>query len=225
METESTSAFPSLPSRLVQVFFSPGELFTALRGNPAWFGALTVGAVLVALSMFLVPGEIWTQTLREQSAQGGGQEMPEWVWTLIRFVGPISSALGHFISAFVMAGVVCLVFRFFFGDEGGYKQYLSVVCHALVITALGGLLLTPLRIMQETIDVRLSVGTFFSFLEEGYPLRVLRMFELFGLWAMMVMAIGVTKIDPRRSFGSALTFFSIFAVGTALIFGIFQPPG
>lgn len=139
MEAETTSPIPSLPSRIVKVFFSPGELFEALRGNPAWLGILAVGAVLAALSMFLIPIDLWTQMAREQSAQAGGQAMPEWVLNLIRYVGPLFSGLGHFISAFIMAGVVWLFFGFFFGDEGKYKQYLSVVSHALLITAVGGL--------------------------------------------------------------------------------------
>ena len=68
METESTSPIPSLPARLIKVFVSPGELFTALRENPAWFGVLAVGSFLVFLSMFLVPADLWTQMFREQAA-------------------------------------------------------------------------------------------------------------------------------------------------------------
>jgi hypothetical protein len=225
METESAPPIPSLPARLLKVFVSPGELFTELRENPAWFGILAVGAVLAALSMFLIPADLWTQMTREQSAQAGSQPMPEWVLGLIRFVGPLFAAFGHFVSAFIMAGVLWLFFGFFFGDEGKYKQYLSVVGHALVITAVGGLLLTPLRIMQENIEATLNLGTFFFFMEDGYPLRVLQMLELFGLWGLVVMAIGVSKVNPKRSLGSALTFLAVFAVGTALLFALIPRPG
>ena len=124
-----------------------------------------------------------------------------------------------------MAMILWLFFGFFFGDEGKYKQYLSVVSHALFISAVGGLLLTPLRIFQENIQATLNLGTFFSFLEDGYPLRVLRMLELFGLWGMVVMAIGVSKVNPKRSLGSALAFFAVFAVGTALLFALIPGQG
>lgn len=79
--------------------------------------------------------------------------------------------------------------------------------------------------MQGTIEVTLNLGTFFSFLGEGYPLRVLRMLELFGLWSMVVMAIGVSKVNPKRSLGSALTFFVVLAIGFALLFALIPGQG
>ena len=79
----------------------------------------------------------------------------------------------------------------------------------------------PLRLSQGDPSVTLSLGTFAFFLEEGYPLRVLKMLDLFSLWSYAVMAIGVTKIDPKRGLGLAFGFFSLFAIGSALLFGIF----
>jgi hypothetical protein len=79
----------------------------------------------------------------------------------------------------------------------------------------------PLKLAQGDPSLTLSLGTFAFFLDEGYPLRVLKMLDLFGLWAYVVMAIGVTKIDPKRGLGSALGFFLVFALGFALIFGSF----
>jgi hypothetical protein len=226
MEAEAPSPIPSLPTRLLQVFFSPGELFATLRGNPAWFGALAVSAILVALSIFLIPADLWMQMAREQAIQAGGEAPPAAAAAIMRVFGILGAGIGFFIWAFIMAGILTLFFRFLFGDEGSYKQYLCVVAHALVIGALGSLLLTPLRIMQGNPQLTLNVGTFFSsVLEEGYILKVLKMLELFGLWGMAVMAIGVTKMDPRRSLGSAFTFFVIFAVGTALLFGLIPGAG
>jgi hypothetical protein len=106
------------------------------------------------------------------------------------------------------------------GHRERFSKYLSVVSHALVIGALGSLLLVPLKIAQGDMRLTLNLGTFSFFLGDGYPLRVLRMLELFRLWGMVVMAIGLTKIDPRRNLGSALTFFFLFAVASALLFAL-----
>ncbi len=225
METKSTSPIPSLPARLLKVFVSPGELFTELRENPAWFGVLAVSSVLVSLSMFMIPADLWTQLARDQAIQSGGQAPPEAAMAIVRIFGILGGSIGLFIWAFIMTGILWLFFGFFFGDEGKYKQYLSIVSHALFISALGGLLLTPLRILQENIQLTLNLGTFFTFLEDGYPLRVLRMLELFGLWGMVVMAIGVSKLNPKRSLGSALAFFAVFALGTALLFALIPGQG
>jgi hypothetical protein len=46
------------------------------------------------------------------------------------------------------------------------------------------------------------------------------MLDLFAFWSYAVMAIGVTKIDPKRGFGFALAFFLAFALAFALLFGL-----
>ena len=223
MEDSVPSSFPSLPTRLLQVFFSPGELFSALREKPVWFGALAVCGVLSVVGVALIPVELWVEFSRNQLIERGS-EVPagfESSGSIIRIFSIFGAGIGFFIMAFVLAGIMKVFFSFLFGDEGRYVQYLSVVAHASIISALGALLLVPLKLSQGDPAVTLSLGTFAFFLEEGYPLRVLKMLDLFAFWTYAVMAIGVTKIDPRRSFGFALAFFLAFALVFALVFGIF----
>ena len=223
MEDSAPSSFPSLPKRLMQLFFSPGELFTALREKPVWFGALAVGALLILLSTAFIPTDVWVEFSRNQMIQQG-RDVPAGFETggaLIRIFSVVLGPISFFIMAFIIAGIVTLFFSFLFGDEGRYVQYLSVVAHALVISAVGGLLLVPLKLAQSDPSVTLNLATFAFFLEEGYFFRVLKLIDLFGLWAFAVMAVGVTKIDPRRSFGFALAFFMAFTLAMSLVFGIF----
>ena len=223
MEDNETNTSMPLPTRLVKVFLSPGEVFESIKKEPSWFGALAVGGVLVALSILLVPAEIWVQTMREQAAQQG-REMPAFMASAgpaFRLASIVSAVVFWFIWAFILAGVVTFVFSFLFGDEGGYRHYLAVVSHSLFIGAVGAVLLVPLKIVQGDPSLTLNVGTFLPFLQEGYLFRVLKLLDLFGLWGYSVMALGVTKIDPRRGMGFALAFFWGFAVVFALAFGVF----
>jgi len=222
-EATGPPTLPSLPARIGLVFFSPGKLFEALRKDPAWVGALLVSAVMVGASSALIPAEVLIDAAREQIIAQGGEVPPGFdnMANLFRVTGAVGAVLFIFIWAFALAGIVTLVFNFLFGGEGRYKQYLSVVSHGILIGALGALLTVPLKIAQGDATVTLSLGTFAFFLEEGYPFRVLKLMDLFGLWGATVMAIGVTKIDPKRSLGVALTFFYGLSIAMALIFGIF----
>lgn len=214
---------PSLPGRLLRTFVAPGELFEKLRERPLWAGALVLGAVLVGLSVILVPVEVWQEMVREQIREQG-QEMPpgfEGGGTLFRISSVVGGVAFWFIWAFLLAGLVTLFFSFLLGDEGGYKQYLAVVSHALLISAVGAVLVVPLKIAQGDPSLSLSLGTFAFFLEEGYPLRVLKNLDLFGLWGYGVMAVGVGKLDPDRSAGVAAAVLFAFALAGALVFGIF----
>ena len=223
VEEPTPSSLPSLPKRIVQVFVSPGELFTALRDNPVWFGVLAVAVVMGGVAMSLIPADLWAEISRNQLIEQGREVPPglESSAPIIKIFSVLGGSLAMFIMAFIMAGIVTLFFSFFFGDQGRYKQYLSVVSHAFIISALGGLLLVPLRIANGDPTTTLSLGTFATFLEEGYLFRVLKMLDLFAIWSYVVMAIGVTKIDPKRSFGFAVTFFMAFALAFALVFGSF----
>ena len=143
-------AVPSLPKRLLQVFFSPGELFPALRANPVWFGALAVASALVVLSVAVLPPEMWVNLVRDSMIQRG-QEVPAGFGSagaIIRVFSVLAGGVAFFAMAFIFAGIVTLVFSFLLGDQGRYTQYLSVVAHAMIISALGSLLLVPLKISQ-----------------------------------------------------------------------------
>jgi hypothetical protein len=214
---------PSLPARLVQVFFSPGQLFEALKEKPAWAGPIIVSALFVGLSTLLIPADIMVEATRQQILSQGGQVPPnlEAMANLFRFSGAVGALLFLFVWAFVLAGISAFVFNFIFGGEGRYKQYLSIIGHGMVIGALGALLVTPLKIAEGDPQLLLSLGTFAFFLEEGYLLNVLKMLDLFGLWGATVMGIGVTKVVPRVGLGPALGLYYGLTVAMALIIGAF----
>lgn len=223
MEANAETTQPSLPVRLLKVFFSPGELFAALRQKPVWVGAMLAAAVVVGLAMAVIPSDLWMEVARNQMIESG-QEVPpgfESSGPIVKVFSVLGGVIGTPIMMFVLAGIITLVFTFLAGGEGRYKQYLSMVAHASIISAVGALITVPLKLAAGDPSITLSLGTFFSFLEEGYLFRVLKMLDLFALWSYVVMAIGVTKIDPKRSMGFALGFFLLFAVAFALIFGSF----
>ena len=58
-------------------------------------------------------------------------------------------------------------------------------------------------------------------LPDSYFLNVLRGLDVFGIWANILMGIAVTKIDPRRSFGSAFGFYMTITIGLAMIMANF----
>ncbi len=206
-ENASTSGLPSLPARLAAVFHSPARLVEQLAREPRWVGALLVGAILVTISVALIPAELMMEANR-QAAMERGRELPEMgdrVLRVIRIVTPIMSFLATLLMTAFMAGLYALVFAFVLGDEGRYVQYLAMVAHANFIAVAFGLLLTPLRISIGDPQLTLNLGTFLPFLPDGYVLSVLRYLDLTQIWSTLVVAQGAHAIDRRRSFGSAAT--------------------
>jgi hypothetical protein len=219
----SAPPLPPLWRRLTQLFYEPGKVGDALVATPAWFGAFTVGALLVGLGAILVPGEIWAEWMRSQMASSG-QPAPEGVGemsgTIFRIGGAIGGPVFWFVWTLAFAGIATLVFAFILGDDGSYKKYLSLVAHALVIAALGTVLTVPLKIAQGNPQLTLSVGTFFGELGDGWLGRFLPALDLFGLWSTVVLGIMVSRVDPRRSAGSAVTILIVMTVGLAALISL-----
>jgi hypothetical protein len=225
---ESAPALPSFPRRVIQVFFSPGDLTAALAKNPAWAAALILGALLILGQTALIPMEVWESMFRETLLRQG-REMPSGfgaAGTFMRVSAVVGGTIAYLAMAVVFAGVATLVFAFVMGDEGKFRQYLSILAHAWLIPAVVGLVLLPLKISQENPQFTLNLGTFFFFLPEGYLLKVLTMLDLSQAWAWLVLAQGAHAIDPRRTFGSAATVLMVLFLAMALLFAIWVPmPG
>ncbi len=208
----------SLPARLLAVFLNPGRLMEELAEDPRWIGALLAGAVLVGLSVALLPVELFLEMNREAAIERGADlpEMGERAVRLMRIVIPVGTVLSTLFFMGLFAGLYTVVFAFVLGDEGTFRQYLAALSHAYFIPAVFGLLVTPLRIGSGDPQLTLNLASFFAFLPDGYLLNVLRVFDLTQIWSTLVIAQGAHAIDKRRSFGSAaailLTFFTLFAL-------------
>ncbi len=221
--TPEAPQLPSLPIRMLNVFFSPGEVMAGLKDNPAWVGALVFGAALTVLSALLLPAEIFEATMRQQILERGGPA-PDNIETMARVLrigGTVAGAVFWFVISAAMAGLLTLIFSFILGDRGKYKQYLAVLAHAFLIAAVGAVVVVPLRISAQDASVLLSVGTFMPFLEDGYFARVLGFVDLFGLWAWAVVGIGVAALEPKRTVGGAIGIVMVIPIALAMIFGIF----
>lgn len=219
--------FPSLPSRLFNVFLSPGKVMEAIAQKPAWAGALLVGAFLVALQTALIPWDLTREMMIEaqrQAALEAGREapvMPEAIMNVLRYATPVIGMIGITLFTFFFAGVYWLIFSFVLGDEGRYRQYLAVGTHALFVPAVIGLALVPVKIMTEDVSMTLNLGNFLLFLPEGYLSNVFRAMDLTGIWSALIIAQGAHAIDPKRSFGSAAVVTLGITLVQALIVAIF----
>ncbi|MBT8335574.1 MAG: YIP1 family protein [Gemmatimonadetes bacterium] len=216
-------SLPSLPVRVGQLVFSPTRLFDALRERPVWFWTLALGAILVVSGVLAIPTEVWGEMMRAQLLEAG-QPVPEGIENqggLFRVGGAIAAGVFWFVVAFVSAGLITGIFAFLLGDEVGYRQVLSVVSHTSLIGALGSLIVLPLRILQRDPQLTLSVGTFLPGLD-GYAGAFFRGLDLFGIWSYLLLALALTRLDPRRGFGVAAAVLMTMFVGVVAVFAIFQ---
>ncbi len=216
---EEAGADPSGPlSRLVRVFLSPVDLFAELRAHPRSLGALVLGVVFSAVAAALIPIELWEAGLRAQ-LEASGAELPSDTTMLAR-VGWISAVFVGVVAwpllALLTTGVYGVVFLLALGYEGSFRVLLSVVAHALLVVAVGALVLVPLRILAGDANLTLSVATLLPFLADGFLLRFAGLLDLFNLWAYVLIGVGAAVMDGRRSPAAGVAV----SLGVALILSL-----
>lgn len=218
--SESPSPVPSLPARIVAVFVSPGRLFEQLRDKPVWGTTMLLLVVLNVVMMFLLPAELFEEQIRRSVGDAGmGEDEIAIAVTVGRYAGIAMAGVMGAVGSFVIAGVLFFVFATLLGDKGRFRQYLSVVVHALLISSVGALIQVPLKRSAGDMELVLSLGTFAPFLDEGFLLSFLSAVGLFGIWCAMLMGLGITRIQPTRGWGGAfsiaMVLYCLFALGAA----------
>lgn len=215
--TEEPPPRPAFFKRLWMVFVQPGDLFRLLALNPAWFPAAAFVAVVAGISMWLTPAEAFTANIpAEQAAQ-----MPDIPPEIIRLMG-VGAVTGFTLVFPVILSLISYVlFVFIRSDRATFKQHLSVMSHAGIITAFGAIFTLPLRMRSGDLAHSLSVGTFFPFLPEGYLHSVLLGLDLFSMWATVIAGLGLSVIDPRRNWGPTAAVLVGLAVVAAMIGAMF----
>jgi hypothetical protein len=217
------SPLPSLPVRLGQVIVSPRALFDALSRRPAWGGALLLGALLVLLGAGLTPPELLLNTMRERLLERG-QVMPPGLedrLAMIRVGEAVGASVGWAIMMGLATGLITLVFAVLLGHGGTFRQYLAVVSHAHLIAAASVVVILPLRMATQDAQVLLSLGSFAFFLEEGYLLSMLSLVDLFGLWAWVLVGLGVSRVGGKDAWVGAAMFLLLIPFAKAAVIAFF----
>jgi hypothetical protein len=225
IETAPAAAWP-FPRRLVSVFTAPRALFDHLAERPTWFVPFVLLLVAAAIYVLATWNGAWVP---EMSAKMEEQGAPEQAYEFIQKVGLVMySVLIPVIGAIVTliyAVAVMFVGGFLLGGRLSFKQSLSVVSHAGLVS----LVALPIRILlanaAQSPQVTLGPGALLPpGQQEGFAMKFLasflQSFDLFTLWQTALVALGVSVV-ARVGFKSAMFamfgLFLVFALLGALV--------
>jgi hypothetical protein len=214
----------SLVARFIGVIVSPTATFRSVAAHPRWFGMLAVTTLIVALCaaapMFTDAGR--DAALEQQVAQmkSFGMEITDEVYATMRArmaIAPYTTAGSILVFAPIMAvvfsGILFAVFNAALGGEASFKQLFAVWAHASVISALGQLFTAPLNLARGAVGSATSLAVLLPMVDEGSFLgRLLGMVDLFLVWWVIVLAIGLAVLYRRRTQPIAIGLFTVYAV-------------
>ena len=124
--------------------------------------------------------------------------------------------------AFIMAGILFAIFNAAMGGDASYKQVLSVLAHAGVVSAVGQIFTGTLNYFRGAVTSATNFGVLLPMLDEtSFVGKLAGMIDLIIIWWLFVLAIGLAVLYRRRTQPIAITLFSIYAV-IALGFAAFM---
>ena len=241
--TDSTAVQPSpikplgLAARFFGILTSPRDTYTAIAAAPRWIGmALLVVLVTMACQMWFQSTDVGRQATLDESVrrvESFGVKVSDQMYegmrkgimepsTVSRVISIVSMLAIPPIIWAVIAGILFLVFGVFTGGSATFKQVYTVVVHSGVVGAVGTVFVTPLNYFRQTLSSATNLGVFLPFLPEGsFFARLAGMVDLFLIWWLAILSIGVAVTYKKKTGGVAMVIFGVYAV-IALGFAAFM---
>lgn len=223
-DSSSPAAPPlSFVQRIVGVVVSPGETMARIAAAPRWVDVLIFTTMLVAggFALFfsteigqtayvdqgVATIESFGRTVTPEMYAGMQQQAayaPVVQGLSMLFIGPVFTA--------IFAGIFFGVFTVL-GGEARFKQVVAVVAHAGVITVLQQVFALPMNYMRQSMSSATNLAVFFPDLAEGsFLASLLGFIDLFIVWYLVVLAIGLAAVYRRKWTPIAGGLFVVYIV-------------
>jgi hypothetical protein len=220
----STPAPKNLIARFIGVLTSPRDTFLSVAAAPAWFGMLAVTVVIIALFTALPmtteagrQAALDKQVTQMQSLgftvtdemyakmEQGASRMPYTTGLSVLVVSPI--------FVVIMAGLLFAIFNAGLGGEASFKQVLAIVVTAGVISAVSVAFSGVINYFRHDMGSVANLGALLPMLpENSFAGHLLGMIDVFTIWWVVVLAIGLGVLYRRRTQPIAISLLSIYGV-------------
>ena len=220
----ATAGPKSLVARFIGVLTSPRETFRSIAAHPKWFGmmAATVAIIVFFTVLPLTTDEGKQAALDQQVSQveAFGNPVDDAQYERMRrgmafapyFAAGSIVILAPLISL-AISGILFAVFNAAMGGEASFKQLFSVVVHAGAVSALSAMFTGPLNYFRGAVGSATNLGVLLPMIDDkSFAGRLLGMTDLFIIWWLVVLAIGLGVLYRRRTQPIAMTLLGVYAV-------------
>ena len=223
----------SLAARMYGVIHRPRATFTAILTSPSWAPVLVATTTVTFLcGIGFLRTDVGRQALVDQwerTATAFGQAVDDAGYARMEETAADGSFGVLYAAATALANgpaLVLAVSGLLFvilrpgtrgagamrgadrsGPRPSFIQVLAVVSYAGVILALRQVIATPVDYVRESIASPTTLVQFFTMFDEASPVaRFLGVIDLFVVWWIVVLAVGVSVLDQRSTRSLALAF-------------------
>jgi hypothetical protein len=225
----STPAPKNLLARFIGVIVSPKETFQAVAASPKVLGMLLTVSILTgafaALPMTTDAGKQAALDQQVQSMKGLGFQVTDQMYDQMQKGAgrlPYTTGILAFvfipIVSLIVAGILFAIFNAALGGEASYKQVFSVYIHSGVIGVVSAVVSGVVNYFTGHAGSVASLGALLPMLaEKSFAANLLGTVDIFIIWSVIVLAIGLGALYKRRTQPIAMSLFAVYAVIAVVI--------
>jgi hypothetical protein len=221
-----------LLARAFGVVTAPRRTYAAIAAHARVVGALVLSlAIMVTGTLVFLSTEVGQQAVIDQQVQQAeafGRPMNDAQYQQMErfapylgYIGAAFQVVAVVLGSLVMAGLSWLVFNALLGGDAKFKQVYAIVAHSGFVLALAPIFVLPLDYVRESLTSPTAVAVFLPFLEENtFMSRLLGTIDLFYIWWLVNLAIGLAVLYRRRTGSIAVTLLIIYVVLASIGAGV-----
>jgi|SRR5665213_1933351 len=220
LATQPEQPHMSEGGRLLGVFFSPGKTFADIARHPHWWVPVILIALLGTVYLNIFTQRVgWESVIRptlerSQQIQSMTVQQREQLIAnaarLYKYLGYGVSAVGTLFYVFIVAVLLMFLFDTMMSAGIGLKRMMAIVAYGFLPMVIQTLLSLVVLLLKDPDEFNLQNPLMFNvgaYLSPDSP-AALRAFgssiDLFSLWIIVLLAIGVSSTARKMSFGKAL---------------------
>ena len=231
-----TPAPKNLFARFIGVIVAPRATFQAVAASPKVLGMLLIVSALTgvfaALPMTTDAGKQAALDQQVQSMQSMGFQVNDEMYDQMQKGAgrlPYTTGIGAFvfipIVSLIFAGILFAIFNAALGGEASFKQVYSVYMHSGVIGVVSAAVSGVVNFFSGHAGSVANLGALLPMLpEKSFIANLLSTVDLFILWSVITLAIGLGVLYKRRTQPIAISLLSVYAV-IALVIALFKSRG
>lgn len=236
MSEVAAVAMPDIPakglvSRLAGVIFSPRETYPAVVAQPRVLGAFVVSlAIMAACQLAFLSTDVGKDALLERQFSTMERfgvtvtdEMARQMESRLA-MAPYTTAASQAVSVPLIGALLAVIAlglcNALLDGAAKFKQVYAIVAHAGIIVAIQQIFNTPLMYARGELASPATLDVFFPMLDaEGVTAGILGAIDLFLIWWVLNLAIGLAVLYKRPTGPIATTLLGVYA-SIALVIGV-----
>jgi hypothetical protein len=218
-------ALPGVFARAIGIITSPKATFEAIVRAPKVLGILALLALLTGASQsamsFTKDGQqamldfqIQQMTKMGMTVTPEAEERMATGMAYAKYTSFVTAFIFYPIGLLILAGILYAVFNAIMGGTADFKQIMAVCAHNMVIATMGAIFTTSINMMKGTMSVSAAnLGQFLPMLREGsFAATFLGGIDLFRIWSIITLSIGLGVLYKRKSGNIAIGLFIVYAI-------------